>query len=200
MLVVGLTGGIGAGKTLAAQFFSQLGAIVIDADQLARAVIKPGTRGFTEVVARFGSTIINNGDIDRKALAKIVFADPDARKDLEAIIHPLVLEEFDEAVESLEADEIMVYEIPLLAETAAAGRFDFVVTIEADLGIRRQRLFDRGLLAEDIENRIASQASPEARADVADVVIINDGDEDDLLRKIENLWEGQLLPLSSQKS
>jgi dephospho-CoA kinase len=200
MLVVGLPGGIGAGKTLAAQFFSQLGAIVIDADQLARAVIKPSTRGFTEVVARFGSAVINNGDIDRKALAKIVFADPDARKDLEAIIHPLVLEEFDEAVDSLEPDEIMVYEIPLLAETAAAGRFDFVVTIEADLGIRRQRLLDRGLLAEDIENRIASQASPEARADIADVVIVNNGDEDDLLRKIENLWEGQLLPLSSQRS
>lgn len=200
MLVVGLTGGIGAGKTLAAQFFSQLGAIVIDADQLARSVIKPGTPGYTAVVARFGSAIINNGDIDRKALGEIVFADPAAKADLEAIIHPLVLEEFDEAVDSLEDDEIMVYEIPLLAETGAAGRFDFVVTIEADLDIRRTRLLARGLTTEEIEKRIAAQATPEARAEVSDAVITNNGDEDDLLRKIENLWEGELLPLSSQRS
>lgn len=200
MLVVGLTGGIGAGKTLAAQFFSQLGAIVIDADQLARSVIKPGTPGYAAVVARFGSAIINNGDIDRKALGEIVFADPAAKADLEAIIHPLVLEEFDEAVDSLEDDEIMVYEIPLLAETGAAGRFDFVVTIEADLDIRRTRLLARGLTSDEIEKRIAAQATPEARAEVSDAVITNNGDEDDLLRKIENLWEGELLPLSSQRS
>jgi len=199
MLVVGLTGGIGAGKTLAAQFFSQLGAIVIDADQLARSVIKPGTPGYIAVVARFGSAVINNGDIDRKALGEIVFADSAAKADLEAIIHPLVLEEFDEAVDSLEDDEIMVYEIPLLAETGAAGRFDFVVTIEADLDIRRTRLLARGLSADEIEKRIAAQATPEARAEVSDAVITNNGDEDDLLRKIENLWEGTLLPLSASK-
>ena len=115
--VVGLTGGIGSGKSLAAQFFSQLGALVIDADQLARTAIERGSEGFDEVLLRFGDTVLMNGDIDRVALGQIVFENPEAKKDLEAIIHPRIRVVFEEAVASLDADEIMIYEIPLLVET-----------------------------------------------------------------------------------
>jgi dephospho-CoA kinase len=189
MLIVALTGGIGAGKSLAAQYFSELGARVVDADQLARVAIERGSEGFDEVILRFGEEITRNGDIDRKALAEIIFADPKAREDLEAIIHPRVRELFAEVVADLESGEILIYEIPLLAETASAKNFDLVITVEADLEIRKERLRKRGMFISEIERRIASQASSEERMALADYVIINDGDEDGLLRAVENLWE-----------
>jgi dephospho-CoA kinase len=189
MLIVALTGGIGAGKSLAAQHFSELGARVVDADQLARVAIERGSEGFDEVILRFGEEITRNGDIDRKALAEIIFADPKAREDLEAIIHPRVRELFAEVVADLESGEILIYEIPLLAETASAKNFDLVITVEADLEIRKERLRKRGMFISEIERRIASQASSEERMALADYVIINDGDEDGLLRAVENLWE-----------
>lgn len=196
MLVVGLTGGIGAGKSTVAQFFAQLGALVIDADQLARIAIERGTDGFADVILRFGDEVIVNGDIDRKKLAEIVFSDPQARKDLEAIIHPRVQALFAEAVADLDADDILIYEIPLLVETGAASKFDYIVTVESDLELRKERLLKKGLYISQIEKRMASQASSEARAAIADKVIRNDGDEDSLLRQVENLWEGVLQPLS----
>jgi dephospho-CoA kinase len=196
MLVVGLTGGIGAGKSTVAQFFAQLGALVIDADQLARMAIERGTDGFADVILRFGDEVIVNGDIDRKKLAEIVFSDPQARKDLEAIIHPRVQALFAEAVADLDADDILIYEIPLLVETGAASKFDYIVTVESELELRKERLLKKGLYISQIEKRMASQASPEARAAIADKVIRNDGDEDSLLRQVENLWEGVLQPLS----
>jgi dephospho-CoA kinase len=196
MLVVGLTGGIGAGKSTVAQFFAQLGALVIDADQLARMAIERGTDGFADVMLRFGDEVIVNGDIDRKKLAEIVFSDPQARKDLEAIIHPRVQALFAEAVADLNDEDILIYEIPLLVETGAASKFDYIVTVESDLELRKERLLKKGLYISQIEKRMASQASPEARAAIADKVIRNDGDEDSLLRQVENLWEGVLQPLS----
>ncbi len=192
MLIVALTGGIGAGKSLAAQYFSELGARVVDADQLARVAIERGSEGFDEVILRFGEEITRNGDIDRKALAEIIFADPKAKEDLEAIIHPRVRELFAEVVADLNQDEILIYEIPLLAETASAKNFDFVITVEADLEIRKERLRKRGMFISEIERRIATQASREERIALADFVIINDGDEDCLLRAVENLWEDLL--------
>lgn len=189
MLIVALTGGIGAGKSLAAQYFSELGARVVDADQLARVAIERGSEGFDEVILRFGEEITRNGDIDRKALAEIIFADPKAKQDLEAIIHPRVRELFSEVVADLAADEILIYEIPLLVETFAAGNFDLVITVEADLEIRKERLRKRGMFISEIERRIATQASSEERMALADYVIVNDGDEDSLLRAVENLWE-----------
>lgn len=189
MLIVALTGGIGAGKSLAAQYFSELGARVVDADQLARVAIERGSEGFDEVILRFGEEITRNGDIDRKALAEIIFADPKAKQDLEAIIHPRVRELFAEVVADLDIDEILIYEIPLLVETAAAKNFDLVITVEADLEIRKERLRKRGMFISEIERRIATQASREERMALADYVIINDGDEDGLLRAVENLWE-----------
>ena len=196
MLVVGLTGGIGAGKSTVAQFFAELGALVIDADQLARMAIERGTDGFADVLLRFGDEVIVNGDIDRKKLAEIVFSDPEARKDLEAIIHPRVQALFAEAVADLDSDDILIYEIPLLVETGAAAKFDYIITVEADLDVRKARLLKKGLYISQIEKRIASQASPAAREAIADTVIRNDGAEDALLRQVENLWEGVLQPLS----
>jgi len=196
MLVVGLTGGIGAGKSTVAQFFAELGALVIDADQLARMAIERGTDGFADVMLRFGDEVIVNGDIDRKKLAEIVFSDAQARKDLEAIIHPRVQALFAEAVADLDADDILIYEIPLLVETGAASKFDYIVTVESDLELRKARLLKKGLYISQIEKRMASQATPEAREAIADKVIRNDGDEDSLLRQVENLWEGVLQPLS----
>ena len=196
MLVVALTGGIGSGKSTVAQNFAELGALVVDADQLARMVIERGTEGFAEVILRFGEEIILNGDIDRKKLAEIIFSDEDARKDLEAIIHPRVQAMFAEAVADLDHDDILIYEIPLLVETGAAEKFDFVITVESDIELRKARLLKKGLYISQIEKRIASQASEAAREAIADAVIRNDGDEDSLLRKVENLWESVLVPQS----
>jgi dephospho-CoA kinase len=143
MLVVALTGGIGAGKSTVAQFFAQLGALVIDADQLARLAIERGTDGFAEVMMRFGEDVIINGDIDRRKLADIVFSDSKARADLEEIIHPKVQALFAEAVSDLNPEDILIYEIPLLVETGAAEKFDYIITVEADLELRKERLIKK---------------------------------------------------------
>jgi len=190
MLVIGLTGGIGSGKSLAAQFFAELGALVIDADQLARTAIERGSAGFDEVIAIFGDSILQKGDINRRALGELVFKDPELKGKLESIIHPFVRSEFEAAVESLTGNQRLVYEIPLLFETSAAERFNLVVTIESQLDIRIARLRARGLHISEIEARIAAQATPEQRISIADFVIENNGSEDELLRKVENIWDG----------
>jgi dephospho-CoA kinase len=186
---VARTGGIGSGKSLAAQYFSELGARVVDADHLARVAIERGSEGFDEVALRFGEKIMRDGDIDRRALAEIIFADPKAKVDLEEIIHPRVRNLFAEVVADLKSDEILIYEIPLLVETGAATNFDLIVTIEADLELRKERLRKRGMFISEIEKRIAQQASREDREAIADFTLINGGDEDQLLRAVENLWE-----------
>jgi len=187
--VIGLTGGIGCGKSLAAQYFAELGALVIDADHLARAAIERGSQGFDEVISFFGDSILNNGDIDRRALGELIFKDPEAKKKLESIIHPFVRHQFEEAVASLKSDENLVYEIPLLVETGAQDRFDLVVTVESELENRIARLRQRGMHISEIEGRIASQATREQRVAVADYLIENDGTEDELLRQVENIWD-----------
>jgi dephospho-CoA kinase len=187
--VIALTGGIGCGKSLAAQFFAELGALVIDADQLARAAIERGSQGFDEVISFFGDSILNNGDIDRRALGELIFKDPEAKKKLESIIHPFVRHQFEEAVASLKSDENLVYEIPLLVETGAQDRFDIVITVESELENRIARLRQRGMHISEIEGRIASQATREQRVAVADYLIENDGTEDELLRQVENIWD-----------
>ena len=189
MLVVGLTGGIGSGKSLAAQFFAELGALVIDADQLARDAIERGSDGFDQLIATFGDSILTNGLVDRRALGELVFRDKDAKRKLEGIIHPIVRQEFEEAVQSLEKDEVLIYEIPLLFETKAMDRFDYIVTVEADMQLRKERLLKKGLRISEIESRIAAQASREERTSIADQVFENNGSEDELLRSVENLWE-----------
>jgi dephospho-CoA kinase len=189
MRVIGLTGGIGCGKSLAAQYFAELGALVIDADQLARAAIERGSDGFDEVVAIFGDGILKDGNIDRRVLGELIFKDPKAKAQLENIIHPFVRREFEGAVASLKGDEVLVYEIPLLAETKAHERFDVVITVESEMENRIARLRGRGMHISEIEGRIAAQATREQRIEVADFLIENDGTEDELLRQVENIWD-----------
>ena len=189
MRVIALTGGIGCGKSLAAQYFAELGALVIDADQLARAAIERGSAGFDEVVTLFGDSILKDGDIDRRALGEIIFKDPKAKVALENIIHPLVRKEFEEAVASLKGDQVLVYEIPLLFETNAHERFDLVLTVESEMENRVARLRGRGMHISEIEGRIAAQATREQRIGIADFLVENDGTEDELLRQVENIWD-----------
>lgn len=189
MLLVALTGGIGSGKSLAGQYFADLGAIVVDSDQLSRDVIERGTPGFDEVLLRFGDDILSNGEIDRKKLGAIVFADEAARLDLEEIIHPLVRSAFEEIVESAEEGDIVINEIPLLVETSGADRFDRVISVISQLGNRKERLKLRGLPSYEIDRRIAAQASDEERIEISDYIIENDGSEDDLLREVEATFE-----------
>jgi dephospho-CoA kinase len=189
MRIIALTGGIGCGKSLAAQYFAELGALVIDADQLARAAIERGSAGFDEVVTLFGDSILKDGNIDRRALGEIIFKDPKAKVTLENIIHPFVRKEFEEAVASLKGDQVLVYEIPLLFETNAHERFDLVITVESEMENRIARLRGRGMHISEIDGRIAAQATREQRIGIADFLIENDGTEDELLRQVENIWD-----------
>jgi dephospho-CoA kinase len=189
VLIVALTGGIGSGKSLVSQYFAELGAQVVDADQLSRQVMERGTVGFDAVVATFGDAILRDGDIDRRALGELVFSTSAERRKLEAIVHPLVRAAFDSVVFQLRKDDLLIYEIPLLVETDSASRFDYVITVEADSKMRRERLKDRGMHESDVNARIAAQAGEEERAESADYVIRNDGSTDELLREVEFLWE-----------
>ena len=189
MKVIGLTGGIGSGKSLVANYFFSLGAEVIDADQLARQAIERGSAGFDQVVSTFGDSILKDGDIDRRALGEIVFADPEKRKLLESIVHPIVQQGLANARKALTEDQILIYEIPLLVETNAMSKFDSIITVEAPMEQRVERLKNRGLLNSEIEKRIANQVSADERRAVANIVIENDGSEEDLLRKVEAIWE-----------
>ena len=196
MLIVALTGGIGSGKSLAGEFFSELGAIVVDSDQLSRDVIERGTPGFDQVVAEFGDGVLTSGLIDRKKLGEIVFADPSKRSELEAIIHPLVRAAFDEVVSAAHSEDIVINQIPLLAETDGRSRFDYVITIKVDPAIRQARLKKRGLSENEIVRRMAAQVDDIARRAISDFELINDGEPELLLRQIEELWVSTLLPLS----
>lgn len=197
MIKVALTGGIGSGKSATGDFFEDLGAVVVDADQLARDVIERGTDGFDELVATFGDEVLTNGILDRSKLGQVVFSDPGARKTLEAIIHPRVAEAFDEIVEDSPADSVIIYQIPILVETIekmGQDRFDYIITVEATLENRISRLKSRGLKGYEIEARMKAQATDEQRAEIADLIFKNDGDLDSLLRQVENVYEDVLLP------
>lgn len=200
MLIVALTGGIGSGKSLVAEYFANLGAQVLDADQLSRKVIERGNSGFDQVVTAFGDAILRNGEIDRRVLGEIVFANLLMRRKLEAIVHPLVGDAFESTVSQLQGSDLLIYEIPLLVETQAASRFDYVITVEAGLAVRRERLMERGMRSSDVEARISAQASSDQRIASADYVIWNDGTVDELLRKVEYLWESVLPLLQREKT
>jgi len=194
VLLVALTGGIGSGKSLAAQFFASCGAQILDFDQLARDVIERGTEGFDEILVRFGDDVLREGNLDRAKLAEIVFSDDIARKDLEAITHPKIRAAFDEVVAGLAPEAILVSQIPLLAESDYPYPFDFVVTVSASEDTRRARLINRGMKDYQVTQRMQAQATDAQRAAVADAILVNDGSEDDLLRQVENLYEDRLYP------
>lgn len=189
MRVIALTGGIGSGKSLAAQYFAELGAFVVDADQLAREAIERGSRGFDEVISIFGDSVLINGEINRKALAESIFKDPHLKLKLEAIIHPFVRKQFETAVSSLKDNEVLVYEIPLLVETKSQDRFDLIITVESEYENRVERLRSRGMQKSEIDARIASQATRLEREEIADFLIENNANEDELLRQVENIWD-----------
>jgi dephospho-CoA kinase len=200
VLLVALTGGIGSGKSLAAEYFAELGAQVLDFDQLARDVIERGTEGFDEVLTRFGDEVLSQGVIDRSKLAQIVFSDSDARLDLEAIVHPRIREEFDLVVSGLQSGSILISQIPLLVESKNEYPFEFVITVSASEELRRARLLERGMKDFQITKRLEAQSTDQAREAIADAVIHNTGDKDHLLRQVENLYEDRLYPMRFGKS
>jgi len=189
MLIVALTGGIGSGKSTVGEIFSQLGAIVIDSDQLARDVLERGSTGFDEVVAKFGDEILKNGEIDRQLLASVVFRDPKKRSELEQVTHPLIRKAFAEVVARSESNSIIINQIPLLVESNHDYKFDHVITISATEAIRTQRLLKRGLEADQIKQRMQAQATDQMRESIADSVITNEADEQNLSEQVEIIWE-----------
>jgi dephospho-CoA kinase len=192
MLVVALTGGIGSGKSTVGQIFAQLGAIVIDSDQLSRDVIERGSIGFNEVVAKFGDEILKNGEIDRQILASLVFKDPTKRSELEQITHPLIRKAFAKVISSASPDSIIINQIPLLVESNHDYKFDHIITISVPESIRTERLIKRGLTSEQIKQRLQAQATDQMRENIADSVIFNEKSEQELTDQVEKIWE-QLL-------
>jgi dephospho-CoA kinase len=196
VLRIGLTGGIGAGKSSVARRLAAHGAVVVDADAIAREVVAPGTPGLAAVLAEFGDTVRGaDGGLDRPALAKIVFADKDALARLNAIVHPLVGARRAEIVAAAPADAVVVDDVPLLVETDAAGAFDLVLVVAAPEPVRIERLGrDRGMSTAEARSRIAAQATDEQRAAAADVVIDNDGTEADLTAEVDRVWRDLIEP------
>jgi len=191
---IGLTGGIGSGKSTAAARFAELGALVIDADVLARDAVEPGTDGLAAVVAEFGEQVLDaDGRLDRPALARLVFGDEAARGRLNAIVHPRVRARAVELIAAAPPGTVVVQDVPLLVETEQAGAYDLVVVVEAPEELRVRRLAaDRGMSAEEVRARMASQATDEQRRAVADVVLVNDGTPDDLSAKVDALWADRI--------
>jgi dephospho-CoA kinase len=196
VLMVGLTGGIGAGKSAVASRLAALGAVVVDADALAREVVAPGTDGLAAVVAAFGPSVLDDaGALDRPALGRLVFGDEAARRRLESIVHPLVRARTADLIAAAPPDAIVVNDVPLLVEAGYRDRFQLVIVVQAPLGVRIERLArDRGMSRAEAESRIAAQATDEQRREVADVVIDNDGTPDDLRARVDAVWQDVLLP------
>jgi dephospho-CoA kinase len=189
---VGLTGGIGAGKTAVGEMLARLGAVIVDADSIVREIQEPGTDGFREIVEAFGSEIVGrDGKLNRQMLADVVFNDPEKLKQLESITHPKVGARFAERARELQdTDEIVILDIPLLgASKSGSERFaDAVIVVTASPDKRISRLLARGLPREDAEARIAAQISDEERLKLADHVITNDGTIEELTRQVDELW------------
>jgi dephospho-CoA kinase len=186
---VGLSGGVGSGKSTVAELLARHGAVVIDADAVAREVVEPGTPGFAAVVARFGDDVVADRRLDRPALAKIVFADEQSRLDLNAIVHPLVARRTHELAAAAPQDAVLIYDVPLLVETNPLRMdFDVVVIVEASVEVRLRRLAERGMSEQDARARMASQATDEQRRAVADEVIVNNGSRDELAADVDRLW------------
>jgi dephospho-CoA kinase len=195
VLRIGLTGGIGSGKSTVATLLADRGARVVDADRIAREVVEPGTPGLAAVVAEFGPEVLTaEGALDRPALAARVFGDPAARSRLDAVVHPLVRARAAELAAAAPADAVVVHDVPLLVETGQAASYDLVLVVETDVATRVARLEQRGLSAEDARARIASQATDEQRRAVADVVLRNDGDRDELAAQVDRFWTERVQP------
>lgn len=190
MLRVGLTGGIGSGKSSVSRRLGERGAVVIDSDVLAREVVARGTDGLAEVVAAFGDGVLTaDGELDRPAVGQLVFGDETARRKLEAVIHPRVRARAAEIEQSAPDDAVVVHDIPLLVETGQADRFDLVLVVDVPVDVQVERLTtQRGMAEDEARRRIASQATREQRLAAADVVIDNAGSLEDLDHRIDEVW------------
>ena len=186
---IGLTGGIGSGKSTVSALLAARGAVIVDADRIAREVVEPGTPGLAAVVDAFGPGVLTADDsLDRPALAGIVFADPAARRTLDAIVHPLVRARAAELEAVAPSGAVVVHDVPLLVETGQASSYDLVLVVQADPETRVARLVQRGLTADDARARVAAQATDEQRRAVADVVLDNSGTPEQLAAQVDRFW------------
>ncbi len=189
-MYLGLSGGIGSGKSTVAKIFADLGAVVIDADAISREVLEPGQIGYENTILTFGESVLSeSGSIDRKKLAELVFQNPSQLAKLEAIIHPAVIARVAQIRESLPATAIVVYDTPLLVEKNLKAQFDKVIIVLADEQIRKDRLITRGLELTDIEARISNQATDSQRSEVADYIINNNGTLAKLQDNVTKVWK-----------
>jgi dephospho-CoA kinase len=191
MLTVGLTGGIGAGKSEVSRLLVKHGAVLIDADRIAREVVEPGTPGLAAVAEEFGPGVLAaDGSLDRPALGAVVFADPGRLAALNAIVHPLVGERSRALEAAAPADAVVVHDVPLLTENGLAPLYDLVVVVDADPATQLDRLTRlRGMSEEDARARMAAQATREQRLEIADIVIANDVALPELERRVAEVWE-----------
>lgn len=190
MLRVGLTGGIASGKSRVSALLAAHGAVVIDADLLAREVVAPGTPGLADVVERFGRGVLStDGSLDRVALGRLIFDDPVSRRALEALIHPRVRARAAEIEAAAPADAVVVHDIPLLVETGQADRFDLVVVVDAPVALQVRRLREtRDMSEQEAGRRISAQIGRAERLAVADHVLANSGSEQELADAVDELW------------
>jgi dephospho-CoA kinase len=190
MLKVGLTGGIGSGKSEVARRLAGYGALIIDADQIAREVVEPGTPGLAQVVGQFGTAVLaKDGSLDRQALGEIVFADAELRQKLNGIIHPLVGARLRELEQGADPDAILVEDIPLIAENDMAGFFDVVVVVDVPPRLQEERLIrERDMTRGQAAARMAAQATREQRLAIAGIVLDNSGSLAELDREVGELW------------
>lgn len=190
MLKVGLTGGIGSGKSAVSRLLAARGAVVVDADAIAREVVEPGTPGLAAVVAEFGDGVLRpDGTLDRPALGAIVFSDPQRLAALNAIVHPLIAARTGELVAAAPADAVVVHDVPLLTENDLAPGYDVVVVVDVPVELQLDRLVRlRGMTEADARARIAAQATREQRLAVADLVIDNSGTLEQLAAQVDVLW------------
>ncbi|MFE2458941.1 dephospho-CoA kinase [Streptomyces sp. NPDC059402] len=190
MLKVGLTGGIGAGKSEVSRLLVEHGAVLIDADRIAREVVAPGTPGLAAVVAAFGEDVLaEDGGLDRPRLGSIVFSDPEKLAVLNGIVHPLVGERSRALEEAAAEDAVVVHDVPLLTENGLAPLYDLVVVVDADPATQLDRLVRlRGMTEQDARARMAAQATREQRREIADVVVDNDVPLEELRRRVEEVW------------
>lgn len=195
--MVGLTGGIGSGKSAVARRLASHGALIIDADRLARQVVEPGTTGLAAVVEAFGPDILTAaGSLDRAALARRVFGDVAARRRLESVIHPLVRQRTADIIAAAPSGSVIVNDVPLLVETGRAAGCDLVIVVLAAQDVRIDRLVrQRGMTVEEARARIAAQATDAQRRAVADIVISNDGTLEALNAEVDRVWTTRLAPL-----
>nr|WP_205829750.1 dephospho-CoA kinase [Microbispora sp. CL1-1] len=191
VLKVGLTGGIGSGKSEVARLLAARGAVVVDADKIAREVVEPGTPGLAEIVEAFGEDVLRpDGSLDRERLGAIVFADAEKLKILNGIVHPKVGERSERLQREAPDDAVVVYDVPLLAENNLAPLYDVVIVVDTPDDVRLERLQRfRGMREEDARARIAAQASREDRLKIADIVIRNEGSLDDLEAQVDKVWQ-----------